>query len=66
MKPQAPSASLIERTLETWQPRAERRLTDEDAREIIANMSGFLLILIEWDARDRMAGTFADVGEPAP
>ena len=66
MKPRAPSASLIERTLETWQQRAERRLTEEDAREIIANMSGFLLILVEWDARDRMAHTVGGVDEPAP
>lgn len=44
---------IIERTLEVLQPRTQARLTGEDARESLANLSGFFRILREWDARER-------------
>jgi hypothetical protein len=46
VKPRVPatrySRALIEETKEVWQPYYEETLTDEDAREIIENMIGFL------------------------
>jgi len=39
---------LIERTLEVWQPRADRRLDAEDAREIAENICGFFNVLVTW------------------
>ena len=42
---------LVLQTIEVWQPRSEHHLTPEDAREIIANASGFFRVLAEWDRR---------------
>ena len=44
---------FIKYTREFWQKRTSRPLTDEDAREIIENITGFFKILIEWDERER-------------
>jgi hypothetical protein len=44
------------RTLELWSRRTTRLLTDEDAREIAENMTGFFRILIEWKAKKRALG----------
>lgn len=44
---------LIEETLRVFQPRTERRLTREDAREIAHNLTGFFKVLVEWDRRER-------------
>jgi hypothetical protein len=40
--------SLIARAREIWQARVERKLTDEDVRQIVENVSGFFSILAEW------------------
>ncbi len=40
--------NLIDRTREVWQPRIGRNLTDEDARQISENVTGFFTILAEW------------------
>ena len=44
---------LIARTKETWQPRAACSLSDEDAREIAENVTGFFRLLLEWKAREK-------------
>ena len=44
---------LIARTKETWQPRAACSLSDEDAREIAENVTGFFRLLLEWEAREK-------------
>jgi hypothetical protein len=44
---------FIDQTIAIWQPRTKRRLTSEDGREIIENMTGFFRILQEWDRVDR-------------
>lgn len=44
---------LIARTKEIWQPRATCRLSDEDAREIAENVTGFFRLLLEWEAREK-------------
>ena len=43
---------LIDRTLETWQPRVDHPLSRDDARQIIENVSGFFSILAEWAKAD--------------
>ena len=43
---------LIDRTRKTWQPRAARNLSDEDAREITENVTGFFKLLMEWEAKE--------------
>ena len=40
--------NIIERTIETWQPRFNRDLSQEDARQIVENVTGFFSILAEW------------------
>jgi hypothetical protein len=46
----------IARTLEIWSRRSTRSLTEEDAREISDNMTGFFRVLLEWKAKKRAAG----------
>ena len=43
---------LVDRTLETWQPRVDHPLSRDDARQIIENVSGFFSILAEWAKAD--------------
>ena len=43
---------LTEHTIATWQPRLRRRLSNEDAREIAENITGFFTILAEWSHRE--------------
>jgi hypothetical protein len=43
---------LIARTVEVWQPRAERHLSDEDARQIVQNLAAFFDLLHAWDVSD--------------
>ncbi len=44
----AANDNLIDRTIETWQPRLDRSLSREDARQIVENVTGFFSILAEW------------------
>jgi hypothetical protein len=48
-----PDQDFNHRTLDLWQPRTPRRLTEEDAREMAANVSGFFRLLAEWDRAAR-------------
>jgi hypothetical protein len=43
---------LIAATIEVWQPHSERKLTGEDARQIIENIVGFFDLLIAWSAEE--------------
>jgi hypothetical protein len=45
----------IARTLQIWKPRIGRDLTDEDARQIAENVTGFFAILAEWSHAERRA-----------
>jgi hypothetical protein len=47
-----PSLELLKRTIEVWQPLSKEKLTEEDAREIIENMTGLFSLLLELDQRD--------------
>ena len=54
-----PRESLLDATLAVWQPRADRELTKEDARQIVENVVGFFDVLATWSVvdvrRDRAA-----------
>jgi hypothetical protein len=39
---------LIEQTLRVWQPRLGRRLSREDGRQIVENITGFFGLLAKW------------------
>jgi hypothetical protein len=45
----------IARTRQIWQPRIGRDLTDEDARQIAENVTGFFTVLAEWSHAERRA-----------
>jgi hypothetical protein len=45
---------FIDQTIAIWQTRTERRLTREDGREIIENITGFFTILDEWERKERI------------
>ena len=36
-----------------WQPRSVRRLSDCDARQISANITGLFRVLLDWEERER-------------
>ena len=59
----AANDNLIGRTIETWQPRLDRDLSREDARQIVENVTGFFSILAEW-ARAEMPEPANDTGKP--
>lgn len=66
MKPShAASKNLIEQTHKVWQPRLKRNLTDEDARKIAENVTGFFAILAEWSRAARPVPA-NDATVPAP
>ncbi len=52
------------RTRQIWQPRMGRDLTDENAREIMQNVTGFFGVLAEWSRAERLAAA-NDAGAPA-
>jgi hypothetical protein len=60
----AANDNLIDRTRKVWQPRTGRDLTDEDARQIAENVTGFFSILAEW-SRAEMPTPANDAGKPA-
>jgi hypothetical protein len=46
-------ADFLDRTIAIWQSKANRKLTREDAREIVENMAGLFRILDEWDKAEK-------------
>jgi len=55
----------IGRTREVWQSRLGRDLGDEDALQIIHNVTGFFGVLAEWSRAERLAGANDDAATPA-
>lgn len=45
--------SFLKKTAEVWQPHYKRRLTEEDAREIAENLTGFFDLLAEWEKKEK-------------
>ena len=54
----------IARSRQVWQPRIGRDLTDEDARQIMHNVTGFFGVLAEWSRAERLAAA-NDAAAPA-
>jgi hypothetical protein len=50
---ETPADERSARTLEFWSRRCAQPLTEEDAREIAENMTGFFRVLLEWRAKKR-------------
>jgi hypothetical protein len=63
-----PEQNFNQRTRELWQPKTSRKLTEEDVREIAANVSGFFRLLAEWDreAHQEQEQPPADEQQPEP
>jgi hypothetical protein len=55
--------NLLDQTLKVWQPRTSRKLTREDARQIVENITGFFRILLEWEMASQREAAAA---EPQP
>jgi hypothetical protein len=60
----AANDNLIGRTCKVWQPRTGRNLTNEDARQIAENVTGFFALLAEW-SRAEMPFPANDTDKPA-
>ena len=54
----------IARTQQVWQPRLGRDLTDEDARQIMHNVTGFFGVLAEWSRAEKLSAA-KDTTAPA-
>jgi hypothetical protein len=64
MKPShAANDNLMDRTRKVWRPRTGRNLTNEDARQIAENVTGFFAILAEW-SRVELPAPANDAGKP--
>ena len=57
---ETPADERIARTIELWSRRSTRPLTEEDAREIAENMTGFFRVLLEWKAKKATLGVDRD------
>jgi hypothetical protein len=53
--PHSERGDFISQTIAIWQKRTERKLTREDGREIVENITGFFSILQEWERKERAA-----------
>ncbi|HKA09975.1 MAG TPA: hypothetical protein VKI99_05840 [Candidatus Dormibacteraeota bacterium] len=56
---------LLDLTITFWQPRDERELTEEDARQIVENLVGFLRTLVRWRTATAPTIAFEDEREAA-
>ena len=53
MATQKLNKALLKKTIEVWQPLSEKELNEEDAQEIIENITGFFSTLKRWDDEER-------------
>src|SRR5580658_1171389 len=54
------TGNQIARTRQIWQPRIAHDLTDEGARQIMDNVTGFFRVLAEWARVEKMAAAAND------
>ena len=54
----------IVRTRQIWQPRIGRDLSDENARQIMHNVTGFFGVLAEWSRAEKLTAA-NDAAAPA-
>ncbi len=45
---------ILEKTMAFWGERTGKSFSQEEAREMVANVSGFFQVLAEWDRKARM------------
>lgn len=57
------AGKLLARTRQLWQARIGRDVTDEDARQIIYDITGFFRVLAEWSRAERLAANDAGVAK---
>ncbi len=57
------SEKLLARTREVWQPLLGRDVGDEDARQIMHNVTGFFGVLADWARAERREAA-NDAGAP--
>lgn len=60
--PNRSELDITQRTITVWQPRAQRELSADDARQIAENVTGFFRILETWR---RQAATTDAAGHDA-
>jgi hypothetical protein len=48
---------ILKKTIDVWQPHSEKKLTEEDARQIIQNLTGFFETLARWDRESTNSNT---------
>jgi hypothetical protein len=48
---QKQTQDIINQTIAFWGERSGQEFSQEDAREMVANVSGFFLVLAEWERR---------------
>ena len=53
------AGKLIARTRQIWHPRFGRDLTDDDAHQILHNVTGFFGLLAEWSRAERLVANDA-------
>lgn len=59
------SDQVLEDTIAFWQPHSpHRKLTQEDGREIIENITGFFQVLRDWDEKERAEDKMAEKPRP--
>ena len=54
---------IIEQTIAFWRERTGQEYSQEDARQIVANVSGFFTVLAEWERRAKAEHLAAIPGE---
>jgi hypothetical protein len=50
---------FLDQTVAFWQSRTSQKLTREEGRQIVENVTVFLRTLIEWEAAERKSATAA-------
>lgn len=51
---------ILATTIEIWTPRLARKLTSEDSRQILVNVTGFAGIIAEWARNEAAVRPVAD------
>jgi hypothetical protein len=57
---------FLEQTVDFWQPRTSQKLTREEGRQIIENVTAFFQILLEWETAELKSATAAAEQESVP
>jgi len=47
---------ILKETIELWQSRTKRKITEEDAREISETLYDFVQLLLSWQNEDQQNG----------